>query len=127
MKGNYTIRIALWQDRSGIVQNDLVCEGIEDHMESAVVSSSLLDICVDFSESPKEFWILSAVDQKQLPRRKHLTWVLYEELGICCILKNRDRMIEVEISGKMGRVGKSTEMENMLVVSWSLTNTMAKV
>jgi len=26
-------------------------------------------------------------------------------------------MIEVEISGKMGRVGKSTEMENMLVVS----------
>lgn len=32
MKGNYTTRIALWQDRSGIVENDLVCGGDRDQI-----------------------------------------------------------------------------------------------
>lgn len=54
MKGNDTIRIALWQDGPGIVQNDLVYEEIENNIES-VISSSLLDACVGFSGSTKEF------------------------------------------------------------------------
>lgn len=57
--------------------------------------------------------------QKYASWQKTFNLSFVRGVGICCILKNRGWMIEGEILGKMGRVGKSTDIEN---ISQSLTN-----